>query len=79
MNGANSRLALQFLGAARHVTGTKRPFAVGKDKALLDCGVAQGPRKVANEQNSNLPIAGRDVAGFRSVTVPSNRDRITSD
>jgi metallo-beta-lactamase family protein len=61
MSGATSHLALRFLGAARHVTGTKHLLEVGKDKVLLDCGMVQGPRKVANEQNRNLPIAGRDV------------------
>lgn len=58
---AASTLALQFLGAARHVTGTKHLLEVGDDKVLLDCGLVQGPRKVADEQNRKLPIAGRDV------------------
>lgn len=56
-----STLALQFLGAARHVTGTKHLLEVGDEKVLLDCGLVQGPRKVADEQNRKLPIAGRDV------------------
>jgi metallo-beta-lactamase family protein len=56
-----SKLALQFLGAARHVTGTKHLIEVGERRVLLDCGLVQGPRKVADEQNRKLPIAGRDV------------------
>jgi len=54
-------LALQFLGAARHVTGTKHLLQVGKRRVLLDCGLVQGPRKVADAANRHLPIAGRDV------------------
>lgn len=56
-----SRLALQFLGAARHVTGSKHLLEVGDSKVLLDCGLVQGPRKMANAANRKLPIAGRDV------------------
>ncbi len=54
-------IALQFLGAARHVTGTKHLLCVGQRKVLLDCGLVQGPRKIADAANRNLPIAGRDV------------------
>jgi glyoxylase-like metal-dependent hydrolase (beta-lactamase superfamily II) len=56
------KLALQFLGAARHVTGTKHLLEIGDSRVLLDCGLVQGPRKVAEDaQNRKLPIAGRDV------------------
>ena len=54
-------LELQFLGAARHVTGTKHLLRVGDKQVLLDCGLVQGPRRIAEEQNRKLPIAGRDV------------------
>lgn len=54
-------LQLQFLGAARHVTGTKHLLRIGRTRVLLDCGMVQGPRRIAEEQNRNLPIAGRDV------------------
>jgi metallo-beta-lactamase family protein len=55
------KLELQFLGAARHVTGTKHLLRIGDTRVLLDCGMVQGPRRIAEEQNRNLPIAGRDV------------------
>lgn len=54
-------IALQFLGAARHVTGTKHLLSVGDRRVLLDCGLVQGPRKVAEAANRNLPIDGRTV------------------
>ncbi|MBK8099177.1 MAG: MBL fold metallo-hydrolase [Planctomycetes bacterium] len=54
-------IALQFLGAARHVTGTKHLLEINDRKVLLDCGLVQGPRRVADEANRNLPIAGKDV------------------
>jgi metallo-beta-lactamase family protein len=49
-------IALQFLGAARHVTGSKHLLTVGSRKVLLDCGLVQGPRKVADAANRNLPV-----------------------
>ncbi|MBL8727117.1 MAG: MBL fold metallo-hydrolase [Planctomycetes bacterium] len=55
-------LELQFLGAARHVTGSKHLLRVGDDSILLDCGLVQGPRRMADAANRKLPIAGRDVA-----------------
>src|SRR5687767_8472564 len=55
------KLALRFLGAARHVTGTKHLLELGDTNVLIDCGMVQGPRKIADEQNRKLPIAGRDV------------------
>lgn len=54
-------VALQFLGAARHVTGSKHLLTIGDTRVLLDCGLVQGPRRIADEQNRKLPIAGRDV------------------
>jgi len=54
-------IALQFLGAARHVTGTKHLVEVNDKKVLLDCGLVQGPRKVADKANRNLPIGGGEV------------------
>jgi metallo-beta-lactamase family protein len=55
------KIELQFLGAARHVTGTKHLLRLGDRRVLFDCGLVQGPRRIADEQNRNLPIAGRDV------------------
>lgn len=54
-------ITLQFLGAARHVTGTKHLLTIGKQRILLDCGMVQGPRRIAEEQNRNLPLAGSSV------------------
>ncbi len=54
-------LSLTFLGAARHVTGTKHLLTIGDKKVLLDCGLVQGPRKMADHANRNLPIGGGEV------------------
>jgi metallo-beta-lactamase family protein len=54
-------IALQFLGAARHVTGTKHLVEVNEKRLLLDCGLVQGPRKVADKANRNLAVRGREV------------------
>jgi metallo-beta-lactamase family protein len=49
-------IALEFHGAARHVTGSKHLLDLGGKRVLLDCGMVQGPRKIAEEQNRNLPF-----------------------
>ncbi|MBL9079274.1 MAG: MBL fold metallo-hydrolase [Planctomycetes bacterium] len=54
-------LELQFLGAARHVTGSKHLLRVGARQILLDCGLVQGPRRVADAANRRLPIGGGEV------------------
>lgn len=51
-------IALQFLGAARHVTGSKHLLTVGRQRILLDCGLVQGPRQVAEAANRVLPVDG---------------------
>lgn len=54
-------IKLSFLGAARHVTGSKHLLTVGGQRILLDCGLVQGPRRLANEANRNLPVGPGDV------------------
>jgi metallo-beta-lactamase family protein len=54
-------IALQFLGAARHVTGSKHLLCIGQKRVLLDCGLVQGPRKVADKANRELPVDGREL------------------
>lgn len=55
------QLSLQFLGAARHVTGSKHLLTAGKSRILLDCGLVQGPRRLTNQLNRNLPVEGSTV------------------
>lgn len=54
-------IALQFLGAARHVTGTKHLLIVNDKQVLLDCGMVQGPREMSNHANRNLPLDAKKV------------------
>jgi metallo-beta-lactamase family protein len=54
-------LAVEFLGAARHVTGSKHLLHIGERRVLLDCGLVQGPRRVADKANRNLPLRGGDL------------------
>lgn len=49
-------IAFQFLGAARHVTGTKHLLEIDDTRVLLDCGMVQGPRRISEEQNRKLPL-----------------------
>lgn len=47
---------IQFLGAARTVTGSMHLVEVNGRRLLLDCGLAQGRRKESFELNRNLPF-----------------------
>ena len=54
-------ISLQFLGAARHVTGSKHLLTVNDKRILLDCGMVQGPRKIANKVNRSLGLDAETI------------------
>jgi metallo-beta-lactamase family protein len=58
---ADSAIQLQFLGAAQHVTGSRHLLTTGDTRVLLDCGLVQGPRRIAEQQNRTLPVDGRTL------------------
>jgi metallo-beta-lactamase family protein len=47
-------MRLQFIGAARTVTGSNHRLTINGKDYLLDCGLYQGKRKVAFEMNRNF-------------------------
>ena len=47
---------IQFLGAARTVTGSMHLVSVNGTNILLDCGMFQGKRAEAYEKNRNFPF-----------------------
>ena len=47
-------MKLQFVGAARTVTGSQHLLHINGKKILLDCGMYQGRRKEAFERNRNF-------------------------
>lgn len=47
---------LQFIGAARTVTGSMHLLTLNDKKILLDCGLYQGQRKIAFEINRNFDL-----------------------
>jgi len=49
-------ISIQFLGAARQVTGSKHLLTVDDHKILLECGMVQGPRRTSNKINTDLPL-----------------------
>jgi len=54
-------LSLEFHGAARQVTGSKHLLAVDGERVLLDCGMVQGPRRIANRLNRDLTFDAKSI------------------
>ncbi len=54
---------LQFLGAARHVTGSKYLLTANGKRVLFECGLVQGPRAVSNRANRELGVDAKTVDG----------------
>lgn len=54
-------MQLQFWGAAQTVTGSMHLITVNGYNILLDCGLYQGRRKEAFEQNQNLPFDPKKI------------------
>ena len=63
-------ISIQFLGAARQVTGSRHLVCVGDRRILLDCGMVQGPRRKANRAAVEEAFA-LDVDGSPIFTVIS--------
>ncbi len=54
-------LSIQFLGAARTVTGSLHAVRYGERLIILDCGLYQGHRKEAFERNRRVVCPAREV------------------
>jgi metallo-beta-lactamase family protein len=54
-------MQLTFCGAAREVTGSMHEITISGQRYLLDCGMYQGRRKVAEQRNRNFPFPARDI------------------
>jgi len=54
-------LILQFLGAAREVTGSMHLVEANGHRLLLDCGMVQGRREEARRLNSEFPFDARTI------------------
>ena len=50
-------LTLQFLGAARTVTGSKHLLDTGTAKVLFDAGLFQGLKELRERNWQNLPVS----------------------
>jgi metallo-beta-lactamase family protein len=59
-------VSIQFLGAARQVTGSKHLLTIDDKKVLLECGMVQGPRRISNKLNTELPL---DPSGIDAVVL----------
>lgn len=49
-------IELEFIGAARGVTGSKHLLRTSRAAVLLDCGMFQGHRRESNERNRDLRL-----------------------
>ncbi len=54
-------MQIQFWGAARTVTGSMHLLTISGKRLLLDCGLFQGKRAIANERNSQLPFDAKSI------------------
>lgn len=54
-------LELRFWGAAGEVTGSMHELSVNGQRVLLDCGMYQGRRKEAEQQNRQFPFPAASV------------------
>lgn len=59
-------IELEFIGAARTVTGSKHLLRTSRANVLLDCGLFQGHRGEAAERNKRLPI---DAESLHAVVL----------
>jgi metallo-beta-lactamase family protein len=55
-------MKVQFLGAARTVTGSMHLVRTGEATILLECGLFQGRRRESVERNRNLPLPVREIS-----------------
>jgi metallo-beta-lactamase family protein len=52
---------IEFVGAAREVTGSCHILRVAGKTVLLDCGLFQGKRSESHEKNTHLPIPIEEI------------------
>ena len=54
-------MKIEFSGAARNVTGSKHLLHINGKKVLLDCGLFQGRRKLAEKWNKIFPFEASEI------------------
>jgi metallo-beta-lactamase family protein len=54
-------MTIEFLGAARTVTGSMHLLHINGYRILLDCGLFQGRRAEANERNKSFPFDPKSI------------------
>ena len=54
-------MKIQFLGAAKTVTGSMHLLEVNQHRLLLDCGLFQGRRKESYRRNREFPFSPDDI------------------
>ncbi len=54
-------MKIQFIGAARTVTGSQHLLTINNKKILLDCGLFQGRRKDTYEKNKNFSFDPKEI------------------
>ena len=54
-------MEIQFIGAARTVTGSQHLLTINGKKILLDCGLFQGRRKDTYEKNKSFKFDPKDI------------------
>ncbi len=55
-------MKIRFWGGCRTVTGSKHLLVSGKQQLLLECGLYQGHRDLAEQTNRYLPFKAREIS-----------------
>ena len=54
-------MEIEFVGAAREVTGSCHILRVAGKTVVLDCGLFQGKRSESHEKNLQLPVPIEEI------------------
>ena len=57
----NSKISIQFLGAAETVTGSKHLLKTPELNILVDCGLFQGLKQLRLKNREKLPFNEKDI------------------
>ena len=61
-------MKISFHGAAQSVTGSRHLLHIGSTRILLDCGLFQGRRSIADAHNRDLGFDPKSINAVLTLT-----------